>query len=238
MQNVWNIALRQFRSYFNGPVAYIVTIIILGAVNFLFWKYFFLQGRATLHEMFNYMGIAMLFAAPALTMGLIAEEKASGTIEILLTMPVREWEVVVGKFLGAFGLYLVILFFTLVNPIAVSRFGELDMGPVFTGYLGLVLEGAAMIAIGLFASSIQANQLVAFFVSLFLLAVCCWLVPAAAAGLETGWVASALQTISFTHHLESMSRGVIDTRDVLFFLSVTIAGLTLSFQAIEARRWN
>ncbi|MCA9606105.1 MAG: ABC transporter permease subunit [Myxococcales bacterium] len=238
MQNVWNIALRQFRSYFNGPVAYIVTIIILGAVNFLFWKYFFLQGRATIHEMFNYMGTAMLFAAPALTMGLVAEEKSSGTIELLLTMPVREWEVVVGKFLGAFGLYLVILLFTLVDPIAVSWFGEIDPGPVATGYLGLILEGAAMIAIGLVASSTQSNQLVAFFISLFVLAIVGWLIPAAAAGLETGWVASALQGISFTHHLENMARGVIDTRDVLFFVSLTIAGLTLSFQAIEARRWN
>ncbi len=238
MQNVTNIALRQFRSYFNGPVAYIVAIIMLGVVGFMFWTFFFLQGRATLHEMFNWMGYVMVVAAPAITMGLVAEEKASGTIELLLTMPVKESEVVLGKFFGAFGLYLVIVLLTLVNPIAVSQFGDLDWGPVATGYLGLVLEGAAMIAIGLVASSTQSNQLVAFFISLFLLAVVGWLIPAAARFLATGWVASLLESISFTHHLENMARGVIDTRDVLFFISLTLAGLTLSFQAIEARRWN
>ncbi|MBX3268765.1 MAG: ABC transporter permease [Sandaracinaceae bacterium] len=238
MQNVFNIAWRQFRSYFNGPVAYIVAIIMLGVVGFMFWTFFFLQGRATVHEMFNWMGYVMVIAAPAITMGLIAEEKASGTIEILLTMPVKESEVILGKFFGAFGLYLVIVLLTFVNPLAVSQFGQLDWGPVMTGYLGLVLEGSAMIAIGLVASSTQSNQLVAFFISLFLLAFVGWLVPAAARFLATGWLASALETISFTHHLESMARGVIDTRDVLFFVSLTIAGLVLSFQAVESRRWS
>ena len=238
MQNVFNIAWRQFRSYFNGPVAYIVAIIMLGVVGFMFWTFFFLQGRATVHEMFNWMGYVMVIAAPAITMGLIAEEKASGTIEILLTMPVKESEVILGKFFGAFGLYLVIVLLTFVNPLAVSQFGQLDWGPVMTGYLGLVLEGSAMIAIGLVASSTQSNQLVAFFISLFMLAFVGWLVPAAARFLATGWLASALETISFTHHLESMARGVIDTRDVLFFVSLTIAGLVLSFQAVESRRWS
>ena len=238
MQNVLNIAKRQFLSYFNGPVAYIVAIIMLGVVGFMFWTFFFLQGRATLSEMFNWMGYVLVVAAPAITMGLVAEEKASGTIELLLTMPVKESEVVLGKFFGAFGLYFVIVLLTLINPFAVSQFGDLDWGPVLTGYLGLLLEGSAMIAIGLVASSTQSNQLVAFFISLFLLAVVGWLIPAAARFLATGWVASFLESISFTHHLENMARGVIDTRDVLYFLSLTIAGLTLSFQAIESRRWN
>jgi len=238
MQNVFNIGWRQFRSYFNGPVAYIVAIIMLGVVGFMFWTFFFLQGRATIHEMFNWMGYVMVVAAPALTMGLIAEEKRSGTIEILLTMPVRESEVIIGKYLGAFGLYLVIVLLTLVNPIAVSNFGDLDWGPVFTGYLGLVLEGAAMLALGLMASSWTENQLVAFFVSLFLLAIVGWLVPAAARFVATGAVATFLEAISFSHHLESMSRGVIDMRDVLFFLSLTAVGLMVSFQALESRRWS
>lgn len=238
MQNVYNIASRQFRSYFNGPVAYIVAISLLGVVGFMFWTFFFLQGRATIHEMFNWMGYVMVIAAPALTMGLIAEEKHSGTIELLLTMPVRESEVILGKFLGAFGLYLVIVLLTLVNPIAVSNFGDLDWGPVFTGYLGLVLEGAAMLALGLMASSWTDNQLVAFFVSLFLLAIVGWLVPAAARFVATGAFATFLESISFSHHLESMSRGVIDMRDVLFFVSLTVVGLLVSFQALESRRWS
>lgn len=238
MQNVMNIAKRQFRSYFNGPVAYIVAIIMLGVVGFMFWTFFFLQGRATIHEMFNWMGYVMVVAAPAITMGLIAEEKKSGTIEILLTMPVKESEIILGKYLGAYGLYAVIVLLTLINPIAVSQFGDLDWGPVLTGYLGLLLEGAAMMAIGLMASSWTKDQLVAFFISLFLLAIVGWLVPAAARFLATGWLASFLETISFSHHLENMARGVVDTRDVLFFLSLTAVGLVVSFQALESRRWS
>lgn len=238
MQNVLNIGLRQFRSYFNGPVAYIVAIIVLGVVGFMFWTFFFLQGRATIQEMFNWMGYVMVIAAPAITMGLIAEEKRSGTIELLLTMPVRESEVIIGKYLGAFGLYLVIVLLTLVNPIAVSVFGDLDWGPVFTGYFGLVLEGAAMLALGLMASSWTDNQLVAFFVSLFVLAIVGWLIPAAARFVATGALATFLESISFSHHLESMARGVIDLRDVFFFLSLTVVGLIVSFQALESRRWS
>lgn len=238
MQNILNIALRQFRSYFNGPVAYIVAVIMLGVVCFLFWLFFFVQGVATIREMISWMGYVLVVAVPALSMGLVAEEKASGTMEILLTMPVRESEVILGKYLGALGLYLVIVALTLVNPFAVAQFGDLDWGPVFTGYLGLVLEGAAMLALGLMASAWTKNQLVAFFISLFLLAVVGWLIPAAARMVATGWFANALEMISFSHHLESMARGVIDSRDVLFFLSLTALGLIVSFQAIESRRWS
>jgi len=238
MQNVLNIALRQFRAYFNGPVAYIVAIIMLGVVGFMFWLFFFVQGVATIHEMINWMGYVMVVAIPALTMGLIAEEKSSGTVEILLTMPVKDHEVILGKYLGALGLFLVIVLLTLVNPIAVSQFGDLDWGPVATGYLGLILEGMAMLALGLMASSWTKNQLVAFFISLFMLAIVGWLIPAAARFMATGWVANTLEVISFSHHLESMARGVIDSRDVLFFLSLTVLGLVVSFQSIESRRWG
>jgi len=238
MQNVFNIGWRQFRSYFDGPVAYIVSIVVLGVVGFMFWMFFFLQNHATIQEMFNWMGYALIFAAPALTMGLIAEEKRSGTIEILLTMPVREWEVIIGKYLGALGLYVVILLLTLVNPIAVSNFGDLDWGPVFTGYLGLFLEGAAMLALGLMTSSWTRNQLISFFSSFTLLAFVGWLLPAVAQYLARGAIATALEAISLSHHLESMSRGVIDLRDIVFFLSLTVIGLMFSFQALESRRWS
>src|SRR5690606_28451086 len=119
----------------------------------MFWMQFFLAGRATVNELFFWFGIVMVLAAPALTMGLIAEEKRSGTLELLLTMPVRESEVILGKYLGAFGLFFVIVVLTLANPIAVSTLGNLDWGPVWAGYLGLILQGAAMLAIGIMASS-------------------------------------------------------------------------------------
>ncbi len=238
MQNVMTIAKRQFLAFFNGPAAYIVAVIVLGLVEFLFWQTFFLQGRASSREMFVYFGYILPFAIAALTMGLIAEEKGNGTIEVLLTMPVKESEVILGKFLGAYGLVVVIILLSLVNPIAVSNLGDLDWGPVLTGYLGLLLLSAAMVAIGLAASSWTSNQLIAFFITLTFVVIFGWIVPTAARFLATGWYATLLDMISFNHHLESMARGVIDTRDVVFFLSLTAVGLVVSFQALESRRWS
>ena len=238
MKNTLMIAQRQFLSYFNGPVAYIVSVIVLGFVSFMFWMQFFLAGRATVNELFFWFGIVMVLAAPALTMGLIAEEKRSGTLELLLTMPVRESEVILGKYLGAFGLFFVIVVLTLANPFAVSTLGNLDWGPVMAGYLGLILQGAAMLAIGIMASTFTKDQLVSFFVSLFLLGIAGWIAPLMLRFMASGGWATFLETISLQSHLQSMTRGVVDTRDVIFFLSITVIGLLVSFRALESRRWS
>jgi ABC-2 type transport system permease protein len=239
MHNIMTIAGRQFRSYFNGPVAYIVSVVVLAFVAFMFWLQFFLAGRATVNEMFFWFGVAMVLAAPAMTMGLIADERGSGTIELLLTMPVKESEVILGKYLGAFGLFMVMVVLTLPTPIAVSTLGEnMDWGPVFTGYLGLILQGAAMLSIGIMASSWTKDQLVAFFISAFLLAVVGWIAPLMLRYMAAGGFATLLEFISLQNHLESMSRGVIDTRDVIFFLSLIVVGLMVAFRALESRRWS
>ncbi|MFK7987883.1 MAG: ABC transporter permease [Sandaracinaceae bacterium] len=238
MKNTLAIAQRQFLSYFNGPVAYIVSVIVLGFVAFMFWMQFFLAGRATVNEMFFWFGIAFVLAAPALTMGLIAEEKRSGTLEVLLTMPVKESEVILGKFLGAFGLFLVIIALSFANPIAVSTLGNLDWGPVFAGYLGLVLQGGAMLSVGIMASSLTKDQLVAFFISLFILAIAGWIAPLMLQYTATGMWATVLQNISLQSHLQSMTRGVVDTRDIVYFLSIITIGLLVSFRSLESRRWS
>lgn len=241
MHNVMTIAGRQFRSYFNGPVAYIVLVFVLTALGFLFFFWppgFFLAGRASAGQMFFWFGILMGLAAPAITMGLIAEERGSGTIEILLTMPVREAEVVVGKYLGAFGLFLVMVALTLPIPLAVSTLGDLDWGPVFSGYVGLVLQGGAMLALGMMVSSWTKDQLVAFFASLFLLVGILWLAPLALGWAAGGDLATILEYLSIQDHLQSMTRGVIDSRDVLYFLSLIVIGLLVAFRALESRRWS
>ena len=171
-------------------------------------------------------------------MGLIAEERAAGTIELLLTMPVREAEVIIGKYLGAFGLFLVIVLMTLLTPILVASVGELDLGAVAAGYVGLILQGAAMLAIGMAVSSWASNQLMAFFISLTLLAIFGWIMPIMLSFLTRGGLSSFLEFISLQSHLESMSRGVIDLRDVVFFVSLTVFGLLVAFRALEARRWS
>ena len=238
MGSVMTIAKRQFLSFVNTPAAYIVLTVVLFVVQIAFGFLLFLQGRATINEMFNWFGYLMPIMAPALTMGLIAEEKASGTIEILLTMPVKEHEVILGKFLGVYGIFLILIALSFLNPIVVSTLGDLDWGPVFTGYLGLALEGAAVLAVGLAASAWTKSQLLAFFLTLTLVGVFGWLLPALSQFLVSGWMGTVLDTVSLTNHLESMARGVIDSRDVVFFVSVTAVGLVVAFQALESRRWN
>ncbi|MEM7435157.1 MAG: ABC transporter permease [Myxococcota bacterium] len=236
MKHALTIGGRQFRSYFNGPVAYIVICIVLLTLGFFFWKTFFLFGRASAREMFRWLGLILVFALPALTMGLLAEEKRTGTIELLITMPITEAQVIVGKFLGVLGLYAVLLALTIFYPISISTLGDLDWGPVIGGYVGLLLQGAAILAIGLMASSWTSNQLIALFVALTL-SVFFWVLDKFLPLLPTN-MASVLQWLSFDYHFQSMTRGVIDLRDVLFFASITVFALALAFRALESRRWS
>lgn len=236
MSHTLTIAGRQFRSYFNGSVAYIVICVVLLALGFLFWKPFFLFGRATVGEMFRWLSLILVFASPAMTMGLLAEEKRTGTIELLITMPVKDSEVILGKFLGVLGLFLVLLAMTLPYPFSVASLGNLDWGAVISGYFGLVLWGGAMLAIGLMTSSFTDNQIVALFVSLainFLL----WLLGPFLALMPIEF-ASALQWLSFEHHFEGMQRGVIALSDVLYFLSLGGLALAIAFRSLESRRWR
>ncbi len=236
MRNIFTIAGRQFRSYFNGPVAYIVICIVMLTLGFFFWKTFFLFGRASAREMFRWLSLILVFALPALTMGLLAEEKRTGTIELLITMPVTEAQVIVGKFFGVLGLYAILLLLTLPYPMSVSTLGDLDWGPVWSGYLGLFLQGSAVLALGLMASSWTANQLIALFVALTL-SVFFWVLDKLLALLPSA-AASALEWMSFDYHFQSMARGVIDLRDLLFFFSVTLFALAVAFRALESRRWS
>ncbi len=236
MQNLMTIAGRQFRSYFNGAIAYIVVCFLLLLVGFYFWETFFLYRRATAREFFSIMALLNYLALPALTMGLLAEEKRTGTIELLITMPVTDAQVIMGKFLGVLGLYSVVLLLTLPYPISISMLGELDWGPVFAGYVSLLLQGGTILAIGLMASSLTANQLIALFVTwgftivFFLIDKFLPLAPLS--------LTSFLEFVSFDAHLDSMRRGVIAMRDLIFFSTVSAISLMVAFRALESRRWS
>lgn len=231
------VAAREFRGYFNNPAVYIVLVAATFFVALLFWVSFFLVGRTSVREMFGYMSWSLMFAAPALTMGLLAEEKRSGTLEILITMPLREMEVIGGKYLAALGVLGVFLLCTLPIPISVSTLGDLDWGPVLAGYLGVFLEGAALMAIGLAVSSFTDSQLVALFVSFAIAIVLVILITALLPFIPTG-LTSFAEWLSFQRHTEAMARGVIDTRDVIFFLSIAGFALMVAFRALESRRWS
>jgi ABC-2 type transport system permease protein len=176
------------------------------------------------------------FVGPALTMGLLAEEKRTGTFELLITYPVRDAEVVIGKYLGALGLYTVLLALTLPQVFSVASMGPLDWGPVWSGYLGLLLSGGAFLAIGVLASSWTNNQLVALIVALAIGAVFSVIRPLLVF-LPEGF-ASVFEWLSFGYHSDALERGVIDTRDVFFFLSVIGLSLALAFRSLESRLWK
>lgn len=236
MQRTLTIAKRELLSYFNSPAAYIVICLFLILMGWFFWQPFFLVNRASVRSMFDLMSVLLLPTAPALTMGLIAEEKRTGTIELLLTMPVRDMEVIVGKYLGALGLFAVLLVCTLPYPISVGTLGDLDWGPVWAGYIGLLLEGGAMLAIGVLASSWTDNQLIGFFVAS---ATCFmfWIIDRFLPFMPQG-VASILEWLSFDYHFRNIARGVLDTRHVFYFLSVIGLSLALAFRSLESRRWS
>lgn len=238
MNNVLTIAGRQFRSYFNSPTAYIVITLIMLILGGVFWLPFFQIGRASVRDMFVLLNYLLLMGLPAVTMGLLADERRSGTLELLATMPVRESEIVLGKFLGALGLLSVLLLVTLPYPLSVSYLGPLDPGPVVAAYIGTILQGSAIIAIGLAASSMTSISLVSFFATAAICLFIGFVLPWAKIFFEPGDIVNFIDAATFQTHFESMSRGVLDTRDILYYVAIAGFSLLVAFSALENRRWS
>jgi ABC-2 type transport system permease protein len=237
------IAKREFRSYFDSPVAYVViclSFLVLGAFFFLVSGGFWQVDRATVSRLFELAPYGLAFlVVPVITMRLISEEKRSGTLEMLITLPVKDSDVILGKYLGALGMLLVLVLASAVYPIVMFKFpwnlGPLDTGPVYAGYLGLILFCAASTAIGLLLSSLTESQSIAFFLTVFIL-LGLWLTGLLARYLG-GVPGNVLNFIAFDARLSGFSRGLIDTRDVVYFLSVTAVCLVMAFRALERRKW-
>lgn len=237
MRNVLAVARREVAAYFDSPVAYIVLVSFLAVAGWMYFSTLFLLDRADLRPFFtpSPFSPAMLIVilAPAMTMRLIAEERKSGTIELLLTMPMRDGEIIVGKFLAALALMMVGLGLTLAYPLTVAQLGDLDWGPVVGGYVGMSLFAAALLSIGVLCSTLTENQIVAFIVAFLVSAVLYyvyWLqffVPA--------FLSPLVEFLSVSFHLDNLARGVIDSRDVLYYLSLTAACLLLATQALARR---
>ncbi len=243
MSPMLTIARREFRSYFDSPLAYVViclSFLALGLMFFLYRGGFWQVDRASLGTMFDYVpfGLSCL-VVPVITMRLLAEEKRTGTLEMLITLPVKDSDVVLGKYFGALGLVLVLVGATAAYPIFMFKYpwtlGPLDTGPVWAGYLGLLLFSATSVAIGLLVSALTESQAVAFFVTFFVL-VLLWLMGSAAESMG-GTLGAVLSYVSFQSRLEGFSRGLIDTRDVIYFLSITLVALVIAFRALERRKW-
>lgn len=244
MSTTLTIAKREFRSSFDSPLAYVVIclgLVLLGAFFFFANGGFWQGDRASLTQMFSLIPRGLsLVVVPVLTMRLLAEEKRSGTLEMLITLPVRDHEVILGKFLGAWGLLLVLIAGTTLFPIMMFRFpwhlGALDLGPVYSGYLGLVLYSAAAVSVGLLISALTESQVIAVILTVVVLGGL-HLIGAMSDGVTNVAVRDVINFISFESRLAPFSRGQIITRDVIYFLSITIACLMAAFRALERRKW-
>jgi len=230
------ISRREIRTYFNSPVAYIVVTVFVGITGYLFFTQLFLEKQAELRQLFGFMPFLFMFMVPAITMRLLADEKSTGTLELLSTMPVRDWEVVVGKFLAALALLGTAVGLTLVFAVSVRSLGPLDRGPAIGGYLGLLLMGGAFVAIGVMCSAFTRNSIVAFIAS-FGICFALYLF-----GKLTQFVPEALQPLiaflSIDGHFENIGRGVVDSRDVIYYLSIIGTSLLLATTSLESRRWR
>jgi ABC-2 type transport system permease protein len=236
MKNVLAIAERELKSYFVSPVAYVVTALFLLISGYLFSVIVLNTNEASLRYLISNLSVIWLFITPALTMRLLAEESRSGTIELLLTNPVRDAEVVFGKYLGALGLLLVMVAFTLYYPFLLFMFGNPDRGPMVAGYLGVILQAAAFLSIGLLASSLTQNQIVAAVLTFAILLIM-WLSESVANFIGRP-ASDIMRYLSVTSHFQDFSRGVIDTTHVIYFLSIVAASLFLTYLSLQTRRWR
>jgi len=227
---------REVAGYFNQPVAYIVITAYLLICGWFFTSNVFLAGQADVRGFFAAAPLILVFFAPAITMRLMAEEWRNGTMELLLTLPVRDSEVVAGKFLAAFTVFAVAQLFTFAYPLTVSLLGNMDLGQTVAGYVGLLLLGAAFLAVGVLASALTASQVVAFIVSFF---VCFGLfLVGKALPLMPQALEPVLEALAVDGHFENLVKGVVDSRDVLYFLSIVVLCLAGTVHALQGRRWG
>lgn len=240
MSAVASVAKKEFRAFFQSPIAYvfITLFLVLSLWIFFFLSNFFLIGQSTLRTLFDWIPITFLIFVPAVTMRMWAEEQKLGTAELLLTFPVRDWEVVMGKFLAGFAFLTVAVLLTLPLAGTIIWLGNPDDGAMVAGYLGSILVGATYLAIGLWVSSLTQNQIVAFLISII---ICFFLyiigIPPILAALPD-WLVPFVANLSLGGHYDSMGRGVIDSRDILYYISIIFFFLFLNVQSIASRRWS
>jgi len=238
MKTILTIFWKEFRGYFNSPIAYIFIISFLVFTSWLFFKGFFLMNQSSLRSFFSILPWVFLFLAPAVTMRSWAEEKKLGTIELLMTLPVKDYEVVLGKFLASFIFLIVTLLCSIPLPLTVMLVGNPDIGPIWGGYVGAFLMGGAYLAIGCFASSLTENQIVAFIIAIFLSFALLIIgenlvimnLPAALVPVFT--------FLGLGAHFESIGRGVIDSRDIIYYISIIGFFLFLNGLSVESRKWK
>ncbi|HXY16381.1 MAG TPA: ABC transporter permease [Terriglobales bacterium] len=254
MRNVFTIWRKEMRSYFVSPIAYLLLTMFALIFGFFFWNalgYFVLMGMESqmrgqmfpmnlneevIRPLLSNASVIGLFFIPMITMRLFAEEKRTGTIELLATSPIRDTEIIIGKWLAALTLYATMLLFTALNFAFLFKYGNPDWKPLAIGYLGLLLQAGGLLAIGTFISTLTKNQIIAgaaTFGVCLLLWVLEWV-----SGYETATWAKVLAYMSVITHFESFAKGVLDTKDAIFYLTVIFVGLFFTSRSMESLRWR
>jgi len=254
MRNIWVICQKELRSYFVSPVAYLLLTMFALIFGFFFWNsvgYFNMMGLESqmrgqsfpmsvneyvIRPLLSNISVIGLFFIPMITMRLFAEEKRMGTIELLATPPVRDMEVILGKWLAALILYAVLLLFTAVNFAFLFKYGNPDWRPMAMGYLGLLLQAGGLLAVGTFISTLTKNQIIAG-AATFGVCLMLWVLEWVA-GYETAAWAKVLAYMSVITHYESFGKGVLDTKDAVYYVSLIFLGLFLTSRSLESLRWR
>ncbi len=235
MNNILTIFKKELKSYFYSPVAYIVIVVFLIITGWFFTSTLFVAGVITMRNVFDIIPFILLFFIPAISMRTFSEEKKSGTIELLLTKPITDYDIILGKFFSTLTLAVLTFIPTVIYVVSLKLLGPLDIGSIFSAYLGLVLMAGLYISIGLFASSLTENQVVAFIISfliifaLFMMNKILMFVPPI--------LVPIIEFISTDFHFSSISRGVIDTKDLIYYFSGIYIMLLLTKTSLEGRKW-
>jgi ABC-2 type transport system permease protein len=236
VNGIWAVCRRDLAGFFNQPVAYVVITAYLLICGWFFTSNLFLAGQADIRGFLAISPMILVFFTPALTMRLLAEEWKNGTMELLVTLPLKDSQVVIGKYLAVFGVFAVAQGLSLIYPLTVAALGPLDVGQAVSGYLGILLLGAAFLAIGLFASALSNSQVVAFIVSfffcfgLYLLGKMLPLVPDSLVPL--------VEFLAVDGHYGNLVKGVVDSRDVLYFVSIVVLCLAATVHSLQGRKWG
>lgn len=254
MRNALIICRKELGSYFASPIAYILLTIFGVIFGFFFWNvlaYFVIEGmemqmrgssfpmnlnEQVIRPLLQNVSVIGLFFIPLITMRLFAEEKRTGTIELLATSPIRDLEIIVGKWLSAMALYACLLLFTAINFAFLFRFGNPDWKPLVVGYLGLLLQAGALLAIGTFISTLTKNQIIAGAVT-FGICLLLWVLEWVS-GYDSSTWAHVLSYMSVITHFDSFGRGVIDLKDAIFYTTVIFLGLFFTARSMESLRWR
>jgi len=254
MRNIWIIFAKELRSYFVSPVAYLLLTMFAVIFGFFFWNalgFFVFEGMASqmrgqafpmnvneqiIRPLLSNASVIGLFFIPMITMRLFAEEKRSGTIELLTASPVRDLEVIIGKWLAALVLYVCMLFFTALNFAFLFRYGNPDWKPLLIGYLGLLLQAGCLLAIGTFISTLTRNQIIAG-AATFGVCLMLWVFEWVS-GYETATWAKVLSYMSVTVHFESFARGVLELKDAVYYATLILLGLFFTARSMESLRWR